>query len=633
MSQGTSVLVFFALTIVGQALTPSSYFTTVDQQRLKAIFEAAQPYADLVQAHYSIMGLKLLGSSIPKPQDACSVIKAKLETNSVESLFHGSSAAKQLGNCQLSAGNVKDLLTSQIKPESSTLVIYQAFFALKNLGLSVDAAAVSKSLLAALKKDDSALSYAYAFHVAAELTDVQKFYDLIEDVIAQADEVDEEFLQFEGGLFTTSLVLDGAYKLAAKANKAPTIPQDKVVKFTNYFLSRKHVHQLQAASHLLAVIKSFTDNKYHIPVAITLASPVSVSEKQQLVQVRVTDLLGKSIGKLTTTADSARHIADNAVVLNKKPFKPSTSDSSLYELNFMQAKPARGFYKLTVSAAPTKPDKRLIGTSGANIQVKVTTQVTVENIEVGVADKDQTSAAKSIKLQHPNKAANALEADHHQKILMKFQLKDKLSGNLMLAHQTFVRLTNVDTKQEIIFTASPETSKSYKFTLDVGASGKLFSWMSGTYSLELIVGDAVIENPFSWHMADLKLSFPSGSSSSKQPEDIHSKKPEIKHMFRPAEKRPPILVSNAFTILVLSPFLVLIILWMRIGVNVSNFPLSISAVGFHVCLAAIFGLYYCYWAHLNMFQTLRYLGFLLIPTFIFGNRLLNSIAAGKKKTN
>ena len=40
---------------------------------------------------------------------------------------------------------------------------------------------------------------------------------------------------------------------------------------------------------------------------------------------------------------------------------------SLYELNFMEAKPARGFYRLTVSVAPKKADSRLIGTTGAEV--------------------------------------------------------------------------------------------------------------------------------------------------------------------------------------------------------------------------------------------------------------------------
>jgi hypothetical protein len=42
--------------------------------------------------------------------------------------------------------------------------------------------------------------------------------------------------------------------------------------------------------------------------------------------------------------------------------------SSTYELNFMQAKPVRGFYKLTVSAKPSKEDKKLLGLTGAEVR-------------------------------------------------------------------------------------------------------------------------------------------------------------------------------------------------------------------------------------------------------------------------
>ena len=37
-------------------------------------------------------------------------------------------------------------------------------------------------------------------------------------------------------------------------------------------------------------------------------------------QVRVTDLMGGSLGKLTVTADSAKNQGDESVVLSKKPF-------------------------------------------------------------------------------------------------------------------------------------------------------------------------------------------------------------------------------------------------------------------------------------------------------------------------
>lgn len=63
---------------------------------------------------------------------------------------------------------------------------------------------------------------------------------------------------------------------------------------------------------------------------------------------------------------------------------------------------------------------------------------------------------------------------------------------------------------------------------DVGAKAKDFGHLSGKYSMDLIVGDSVIQNPFSWTLADVKLSFPEGAASDKSDENRYSKKPEIK---------------------------------------------------------------------------------------------------------
>ncbi|KAL8582854.1 hypothetical protein ACOMHN_042687 [Nucella lapillus] len=667
MAKVCSVLILLAVAVVGKALTPSTFLTTVDQQRLRSVFESAAPYVDLPSAHYSILGIKLLGGTMPNTQDTCKFLQSKVDAGNIESIYHASGAAASLGGCKFDVPSAKQLLTDAIAAKTSVQDISFAFFAMKNLGLSVDDKTVSASLLEALKSDDSPLSHGYAFMVASVLKgDTSKFFDNIEDVIAQADEVDDKYVQFEGGLFVTSLVVDGAYKLAEKAKKAPTIAEDKVAKLANYFLSRKHVHQLKAASQFVSVIKTLTDNKFHIPIAVSLGSSVAVSQTEPVVQVRVTNLLGGDLGQLTVTADSARHLGDEAIVLSKKLFTPSSADKSQYDLNFMEAKPARGFYRLIVSVTPKKADSRLIGTTGAEVEVKVTTKVSVENVEIGVADKDQTAAARTTKLVHPNKAQNTLEADYHQKILtlkhththahthsltqlvhpnkaqntleadyhqkilMRFQLKDRLTNQLMTAHQTFVRLTNLKSKNEIIFVSEADSSLTNKFDLDVGASAKEFGFKSGKYSIELIVGDAIIENPFSWTLADAELTFPEEGPAKGDGQSQYKKKKEIKHMFREPEKRPPAPVSMTFTALVLLPLLILLLLWLKIGVNVSNFPFSVSAIGFHVCLAGIFGLYYCYWTQLNMFQTLRYLGVLAIPTFLFGNRLLSGIASKRK---
>jgi len=639
MARGASVLLILAVAIVGQALTPSSYFTANDVDKLRALFAGVQPYgSDLESVYYSVLGISLLDEAVPNAEEACEALKSNVDTTSVDSIFYASGSAGILGGkskvtCEIGAGDAKTVLTSAATSgESKTETIYHAIAAMTQLNLRIDSIKIGEALDEALQKDDSALSHGYGFLAASYLSgDVSRFHDLIEDVIAQADEVDEKYFQFDGGLHTTAVVIDGAYKLSATAKLKPTLSEDKVLKFANYFLSRKHAQQMRNAAAILSVSKTLTDNQYHIPIAVSLASQVSVTAQNPTVQVRVSNLLGGSLGGLTVTADTARHVGDDAVVMSKTPFVASQADGSLYELDFMSVKPAHGFYKITVNVSPSTPDKRLIGTQGAEVEIKVTTQVSIEDVEIGVADKEQAQAAKTTKLQHPNKAANVLEADNMQKVLMTFQLREQTNGEAMTAHQAFVRLTNTKSLQEIIFVAEPDATNTYKFDLDVGANAKEFGHLSGRYTLDLIVGDAVIENPLHWTVADVALTFPEGAADE---EDAKASryviKPEIHHLFREPEKRPPTVISNLFTGLVLVPALILLILWLRLGVNLSNFPLSVSCLGFHIGLASIFGLYYMYFLQLDMFVTIRYLGILSVPTFIFGNRLLSGIAAARK---
>lgn len=53
---------------------------------------------------------------------------------------------------------------------------------------------------------------------------------------------------------------------------------------------------------------------------------------------------------------------------------------------------------------------------------------------------------------------------------------------------------------------------------------------------------------------------------------------------REPEKRPAAIVSNVFTILCIAPFVIMLLMWLKLGINVSNFPMSLSALGFHIGL-------------------------------------------------
>ncbi|KAG8192958.1 hypothetical protein JTE90_028081 [Oedothorax gibbosus] len=592
------LLVISSVLSVSHSLTPSTFLTKADQTRLKNVLSTAWPLSDVITAHYAITGYKLLGEKLP--EDPCKFLDSKIDKKKVETIFHATSASKTLPSCKLTTTGLQQTLDAAIAEETSMQDIYYAVASLSNLNLKIDSAKVSKVIKAVLKKDDSVGNLGYAFQIASHLTgDVLPFFERIEDVIVQADEVDGKYLQFEGGLGITATTICGVYKLAEKVGKSPALTADQAVKFTNYFLSRKFVQTVKGSSQLLEVLKVFTTNKFHIPVAVTLASNSALSDENPNIQVRITNVLGASLGPLTVTVDKVA--GDAQVSLSKKAFDPVKGSDILYTLNFLTTKPLRGFYTVSINAVPSKADPKLIGNTGAQISVKVMTEVVVDGAEIGTAFLDQVSSAKSTSVAYPKDTVR-LEADTHQKIFMKFTLKDKNAKSSMLAHQAFVMFVNQKTGGEVVFVAEHDSSNVYKFDLDLKSKEKDFQFASGAYDINLIVGDAVLKNPFMWKMGQVTLTFPGSPTSSGVAESPFEPKPEIKHMFREKEKTPSSLVSNTFSALCLAPFLLMFILWIKLGANLSKFPCSIFAAGFHVGLLAIFGLFVCFWMHLNIWE-------------------------------
>ena len=114
--------------------------------------------------------------------------------------------------------------------------------------------------------------------------------------------------------------------------------------------------------------------------------------------------------------------SDGAVILSKQKIKESGTPT-FYEIDLMASKPGRGFYELTVTATPSKASNKLAGNEAVILLVKVLGSVGIEAVEVGVADSDQSTAAKLTPVTYPQKLQKALLADHHHKLILKFGLK------------------------------------------------------------------------------------------------------------------------------------------------------------------------------------------------------------------
>lgn len=609
------------------SISPTSHLTTQDKARIASVFTSSLS-GDTASLHYSLLGLQLLGEKVEDVSSICSTVSGLANDGNVETLYHASGIGAALG-CPLTLGTeAAQAVESSLGDGATTASLFFAAKTQASVGARLDSAAVKKGLTAALKKDDTLLSLGLAFHTASMLDgDLAKFFDRIEDAVVQADEVDGKMLQFEGGLSVTSVVLTGAARLAVKAKKMLPVTGEQAVKFGNYLMSRKSVQQPKGSFHLLEAVMTMANNPQHIPLVIALASPVSVSAENPHVVVSVTDLAGGSPGDFSVVLDTATRQEDGAVVAAKQSLTHMVTTTK-HTMDLMAANPPAGFYELSLTATPVKADARFVGNTGVTLTVKVLTTITVDNAELKMVDAEQSTTGKTVQLTYPNKENEKISIDYKERILINFNVLDSVSKKAMLIHQAFIKLTHLETSTEIIYVAEAANTKLYMFDLDLGQASQDFNSKSGAYSVSIILGDAVITNPTSWHVADVNINFPADSSA-KEP-GLYSAKPEIRHLFREPEPRPSTIVSNAFTLLCLSPILIMLAFWLKLGVNCSNFPFSLTAIGFHVGLASIFLLYTYFWLELNMFQTMKYLTVLGVITFLCGNSLLASIAKRTK---
>merc|ERR1712107_438594 len=111
---------------------------------------------------------------------------------------------------------------------------------------------------------------------------------------------------------------------------------------------------------------------------------------------------------------------------------------------------------------------------------------------------------------------------------------------------------------------------------DMNTAAADFGSKAGVYSVSVIVGDAVVSNPLSWVAADVDIKLPASDDSKDQEPGPFQPRPEIRHVFREPDSRPAAVVSNVFSLLCLVPVLIMLGMWVKIGVNVSNFPVSLS---------------------------------------------------------
>ncbi|KAM3960906.1 oligosaccharide transferase delta subunit [Aphomia sociella] len=621
-SFGLSSLLILSIFVLSNATLQG----TLDLSRLQQILQDGIKSKDVSSLYFAIKGLKQLKASIP---DVCKDIKnSKYDIKNIEQVFYLTNAAA-LSNCQ-------NILTPEVlktptqvldKKDATIRELYYAVYSLKAMGKGsiYDKEDALKNLIQLLKKDDAPVNYGYVFGLCEHMGCGAWTVSHAEGVLLAADESDAKALHFEGGLPVTSMLLTTIANTYNKLKKPLPLTEEQRYKFAEYLLSRRSVTSSRGASLLLDAAMAIADAD-PTPISISVKGKRYVTADSDSIEVSITDLIGRPIRALKpeeVVAQSGTRLADDVVVLSKQPLTQKPKEPTIFILNLNKIKAQYGLYKIALSA----------GGKTASVNIAVLGEIQVANVEVGVGDVDGTTSPKVTTVAYPNKLTEKLQADHLQKLSLKFSVRDKWNKPV-LVQQAFVRVGSLAGDDEAIFVAEPDNSKAYKVELNVGAIAKHLNQVTGTYSLTVYLGDSAVSNPIAWSIGEVVFNFGKdaiavGGAGGSGGRSVAGPLPEIAHAFRSAEPRPARLVSDVFACACAAPLLLLLLLWARLRLNFDNFPATPSALVFHLALGASLGLYGVLWLKLTMFDTMRYLLPLGGLTFLSGHRLLRRLVQDK----
>ena len=583
-----------------------------DKSRISSHFDGS--IDSLKTAYQATVARSILKLSLP--DSVCDVVANNVQLE-VSDLYFASHLSSMQG-CQISLSGIEDFLKAEIAAETASInTMFKCITALVNFKLQVDESLYEK-IAEKLKVEDSVMAHSLAYLSTALLPgDAPKdLVESIEDVAHRADTVGK-VMSFEGGLMETAMFLKGAVVLSQKA-KVAGLSVKMIQKFTNYILSNKDKAEKSDLFYTLVGLDALVNSGSVPTQLLVLDNSAVISKDNKILKVSLVDPLGVPVPGSSAQVVFAKRAGGDSIFSSG----PMEGSDGVFEVSATDL--LRGAYPTELSfelpSGYLDPDESLV-------QVKCVLPVEIKEATFKLVNVEDNRVISTDDLSN---APLKVKVDLTSRIIFDFNLWSDDQQQEVTLHQVFVRFINVATKQHVYFIAQADLKRKYSIDLNFRtAASKSFGSIGGDYKIELIVGDATLPQAMVTEVATVTLELP----ESKEPvPDLSSKaKPDITHVFRQPEKRPPQAISMFFTGLVFLPALVLLVTWIKLGANISKFKLTLSSVGFHGGLLAIIAIYVNFFIGVNMFTTMKQLSIAAVVTFLFGQRLLSSIAADKKE--
>ncbi|XP_042017581.1 dolichyl-diphosphooligosaccharide--protein glycosyltransferase subunit 2-like [Salvia splendens] len=573
------------------------------QSRLKDSLNGA---SSLIDFYYSIGGLVLLKEQMSE---------VDVNLGDADRIFRSIKALGQSdGRWRLSSNN----------PESSNNAAGIALEALAGV-ISLATPQIDNSWITTLKND------------------ILKLFDGIERYDDGTYYFDEKHVGARGHqspLSSSASVVRGIAAVAAATSETLNLPGEKIMGLAKFFLgvgvpgsAQDLYHQIDALSYLENIRES-------TPLILSLpATVISVTKKDQL-KVRVSTLLGSPAPTLSVRLMQifVSGSKDASVIDQELKFD---AVSGMHVLETLPKNIDVGSYIFSFEVIFHNPEHKKTYVSGGRtrVLVHITGVIKIDNAEIVILDGDRGSVENQKKLKLPGDNAVALSANHLQKLRLSFDMSTPF-GNAFKPHQAFLKLRHESGVDHIFLVGN--SGKKFEIILDFLGLVEKFFYLPGRYNIQLTVGDADMENSFLQPLGFVELDLPDAPEKATRPPpqavDPYSRygpKAEITHIFRAPEKRPAKELSLTFLGLVLVPFFGFLAGLVQLGANLKNFPKSTVpstfAILFHLGIAAVLALYTLFWLKLDLFTTLKALGFLGMFLMFVGHKTLSHLASTSSK--
>ncbi|OMP03060.1 Ribophorin II [Corchorus capsularis] len=560
----------------------------------------------LLDFYYSVGGLVLI-----KDQTS----RADVHLADTEGVFRSVKAFSQSdGRWRYSSNN----------PESSA---FAAGIALETLAgiISLASSEIDQSLINTLKNDISKL-----FDSIEKYDDGSLYFD---DKLVDGRE-------YQGPLSTTSSVVRGLTAFAAVTAGSLNLPGDKILGLAKFFLGIEAPGDAKDFFNQIDSLACLENNRVSIPLILSLPSSVLSLTKKDSLKVRVNTVLGSNAPPLTVKLVGAYSSGSKDTSLVETQDLKFEAGTGVHILNNLPKTIDVGSYTFVFEIVLHESEHEKIYVTGSQTKVPifVTGLIKIENAEI-VLDNDLGNVEAQKKLDLAGQNAVSLSANHLQKLRLSFQLTTP-RGHAFKPHQALLKLRHESKIEHIFVVGNP--GKKFEIVLDFLQLVDKFFYLSGRYDIELAVGDAVMENSLLQAIGHVELDLPEPPEKAPrppaQPVDPYSRygpKAEIEHIFRAPDKRPPKELSLAFLGLTILPLLGFLVGLLRLGVNLKNFPTkaapALFGILFHVGIGAVLLLYVFFWLKLDLFQTLKLLGFLGVFLVFVGHRILSHLAGTSSK--